>query len=733
MLNSAQDDLKQPLTVNSPHSTRSVDHMGDYSENNAKWKRAAVIFLVTTIVCLAVIGYLAVEIVKRDKDNEHNKPEPAVNPAWKAVAENVSSNLDRSVDPCNDFYTYACGGWIKSAKIPSDDATNNNSFKPIGAKNVETLKDILENENPQLIGDYYKSCMDEDAIEKVGLTAIHEYRQMLTDASSLSDLILVAGSFTRYGIQAFFSTGILADAKDPKTHVFAVGQGGLALPNRDYYLSDSFVQKFKQPYIQHLTNMFKIVGYTDERAQTAANNVYDIEYKIANITVPVAELRDPIESYNVFTIEKLNQLAPVFQWGKYLDNTYYNMTGAKIVVDAPAFFSEMQKLLPTFEADLENTLKPYVLWNLIRTHAQGLNKDMRNEYFNFFGKAVQGQSAMEPRWKYCVSKVDTLFGDLLSQKFVEKVFNDDTEKKAQYLVDGIEKAFRTNLPNVDWMDDTTRRASIEKLNQVINLIGRPDSWDSFEGFKLSDSFFRSSVNSLMRSNFNTAQKLQKPVDRYEWQMTPPTVNAYYDPSLNEMVFPAGILQPPFYNLDFPDAMNYGGIGMVMGHELTHGFDDQGAQYDGTGTLRSWWPKEIVDKFNERATCLQKQYDSYTVSDDKGTVLGHVNGLLTLGENIADNGGIRLGFGAFQKHVNDHGEEPQLVDFLTNEQLYFVAFAQNWCTVRTDEFTLARLKTDPHSPSEHRVNGPLRNYDQFAKAFKCDAGTHMNPKDKCILW
>jgi predicted metalloendopeptidase len=472
-----------------------------------------------------------------------------------------------------------------------------------------------------------------------------------------------------------------------------------------------------------------MLGFLGETGEEAAA-IVAFETELAKVSRPRQEMRDPEKLYNKIDVSGLKELTPEIPWDPFLGGIGYPDL-QQLNVAVPEFFEALEGLLKETPSE---TLQAYLRWNLINGTTGVLTEEIVQANFEFYGKMLQGQQEMRPRWKRCVAATDNALGEILARFFVERRFPGDSKKKALEMVHGIEKAFDDNLPALAWMDDGTRARAVEKSKAVTNKIGYPDQWRDYSSVETSaDDYFGSAMSATEFEFHRNARKIGRPVDRKEWFMTPPTVNAYYNPTANEMVFPAGILQPPFFHRDFPAAMNFGGIGMVVGHELTHGFDDQGRKFDGKGQMTQWWEDEAIEKFEERASCVADLYETYEIQPGV-----NLNGRLTLGENIADIGGLKGSYNAFQDWKKDNWSEEQdaeerLLDELTQEQLFFVGFAQTWCTLATEEIERMLVTVDPHSPPEFRVNGPVANLREFADAFQCEEGTPMNPEKICEVW
>jgi endothelin-converting enzyme/putative endopeptidase len=639
------------------------------------------------------------------------------------------SALDRSVDPCEDFYRFACGGWIKRTPIPRDRPAWSRSFSEINERNQLELRKILE----QLaaghgadktaygakLGDYYASCMDEAHIEE---QAHAELARLLGSIDErVRDIPSLAREVAELGLgvaSPLFEFDSQQDFADASQMIGVADQGGLGLPDRDYYLEPSNA-KIREQYLAHVTTMLRLAGATEAPQQ--AKKVLAIETRLAKASMSRVDRRNPKNIYHKIDLIGLERTAPGFPWKIYLAALGHPSV-TQINVAVPEFFHSLsQDLTATPIADW----KVYLRWHAIHGLAPALSKDFVDENFKFYSHTLQGTVEILPRWKRCVAATDRALGEALAQPFVAATFGPEAKTTAESLVQNIEAAMNEDLTRVSWMDEPTRRQALIKLHAVANQIGYPEKWRNYERLSVARGSY---AENLRRANefesHRQLDKIGKPTDRSEWAMTPPTVNAYYDSSLNQMVFPAGILQPPFFARAAPAAANYGAIGLVMGHELTHGFDDEGRQFDARGDLRDWWTPAAAKDFEARAACVIAQFDGYPVLGDL-----HVNGRLTLGENIADLGGAKLSLAAFRAQKSKSERAGRWSD----EQLYFMAMAQSWCTNERDEYLRMRVTVDPHSPAQYRVNGPLSNLSEFATAFACKPGAKMVRSQPCAVW
>jgi len=674
---------------------------------------------------------------KKDKSKDKAAPEPAAAPAPPPApvpeyAKDLLAAMDTTVSACDDFYQYACGSWIKNTALPADKPAWFRSFSSIQDQNLAAVHTVLEatakdpGTDPvrQKLGAYYGSCMNEDAANTAGITPIKPLLAEIEKVKDITTFMSVSGKLGQYGITSAVGGEIDGDFKDPTISLLYIAQDGLTLPDRDYYLKDDAKSKSLMTSFQSLVERYLEragVAPKDSPAQAAA--IIAFEKQLAEASIPRADLRDPQKLYNKMNRAELIKAAPNLK----LDGWLTAMGAPK----ADAFSYATPESLNKFSAILAKTpvatLKAYLKFQTVHAFAGALDKDTYALEFGFFGTQLVGQQQPEDRWKRCVKSTDGAMGEALGQAFVDARFTGESKTIARAMINNIERAFREGLPSLSWMDDATRTAALSKVAAVNNKIGYPDKWRDYSALTIGTKSFAENVQAARAfSNARELAKIGQPVDRAEWGMSPPTVNAYYNPTLNEMVFPAGILQPPFFSKDYPAAMNYGAIGMVMGHELTHGFDDQGAQFDGTGKMVEWWAPQATERFKTQTSCVQKQYDNYTVLENV-----HVNGSLTLGENIADLGGTRFGYRAFkaQESVGMKANVPGLTD----DQVYFLAFAQGWCAVEAEPYQQMLISADPHSPPKWRVNGPLTNLPEFHKAFNCPVGAKMHPESTCEVW
>jgi putative endopeptidase len=645
------------------------------------------------------------------------------------------ANLDRSVSPCDDFFQFADGGWVKSHPIPAA-YPSWGTFNKLHEDNENALQKILDKaaadksaapgSNWQKIGDFYASCMDEAAIETAGIQPLQTDLQRIADVNDAKALQAEIAYLQRQGVRAVFGFGSQQDFKNSTQEIAGARQGGLGMPDRDYYIKDDEKSvALRTAYVQHVTNMFKLAGDDDAKAAAEAKTVMDIETSLAKASMTNVERRDPEHVYHMMSMAQLKELTPNFAWPEF-----FAEVGAPPVSDMnigqPEFFKVMNASLTSVPI---TDWKVYLRWHLIHTAAPGLSSKFVNENFDFYGKTLVGTKELLPRWRRCVQATDATLGEALGQYYVKENFPPEAKAKAIVMVKNLMAALRDDLATLDWMSPETRKQAAVKLDAIAIKIGYPDKWRDYSAFKVDRGPYASNV--IRSGQFEVARelaKIGKPVDRTEWGMTPPTVNAYYSPTMNEIVFPAGILQPPFYDANRDDAMNYGGIGVVIGHEMTHGFDDQGAKFDAQGNLKNWWTPEDLANFKARGDCVAKQFDEFEVEPGL-----HENGKLVEGESIADLGGLTIAYAAMEKSFE--GKAPEKIDGFTAEQRYFIAFAQIWAGSNRPEYARMVVATNPHPLGRYRTDGPVSNMPAFAKAWGCKADSPMVRAEalRCRIW
>ncbi|HEY6448924.1 MAG TPA: M13 family metallopeptidase [Acidobacteriaceae bacterium] len=644
------------------------------------------------------------------------------------------SAIDKTADPCVDFYQFACGNWRKNNPIPGDQSRWGR-FNELSERNRYLLYVDLKKaaDDPQTplqrkYGTFFAACMDTDLADKLGdkpvLPAVQRIDAM-QDKKSLA--ALVAWLEIDEGSSSFFRFGVQQDQKDSTQQIEGIGQGGLTLPDRDYYLEDNpHMTQIRQQYHDYIVTVLKLIGDSDERAATEADQVIGIETALAKASIPRAELRDPDKRYHILTLTELEGMEPNFDWAAYLTGIHAPKVES-LNVGQPDFFKAENDLLGDQSLD---ALKAYLKFHAVNGAAPWLSKPFDDASFDFFQKTLQGQAEQTPRWKRCTAATDRDLGETVGQDWVKQNFPPQAKQNMEQLVAALKKALGEDIQQLPWMSDDTKKQAEEKLSEFRQKIGYPDKWRAYSKFQVTRTDFVTDLRNSDRFEFDyELNKVGKPVDEKEWGMTPPTVNAYYDPPMNDINFPAGILQPPFYDVSKDPAVNFGGIGVVIGHEMTHGFDDEGSKYDGHGNVKNWWTAEDRTAFDKRTDCEVEEYNGFE------PVQGvHLNGKLTLGENTADNGGIHIAWQALLATLQQQGKSiDDKIDGYTEAQRYFIAFGQIWCENRTDQASRVAAKTDPHSPGRFRVDGVVRNFDEFGKAFGCHEGQPMMPENACRVW
>ena len=664
---------------------------------------------------------------------------PAAETVYKPLPGFDTSSIDAKADPCNDFYKFACGNFAANHPIPADQ-TEEDIFYSLFNVNTQSLRGILDKEaaagtertpDEQKIGDYYKSCMDTDAIEKRGLAPI---QPMLAEIDGLGngmlakrDLPGVIGRLQRQGVAVFFAYGEQQDLKDATKQIAFAGQGGLGLPEKDYYLrTGAKDEEIRKQYVAHIAKMLTLAGSTPEKAQKDADAIMRFETTLAKSSMGVVDMRDPEKTYHLQPIATFEKSMPGVNFVTFQEAVHSPQV-TEINDSTPEFFPALMTAVR--DTDMP-TLKAYMRFHLLTDVASRLPKAFDEENFDFYSRKLNGQPQQPARWKRCSNGVNNAIGEALGKVYVDQYFAGDSKAKMLEMVHDIEQAMDADIDSLEWMSPETRVKAKEKLHLVANKIGYPEKWRDYSTLVVKPE---DAVGNVLRANAfendRELAKIGKPVDRGEWGMTPPTVNAYYDPSMNDINFPAGILQPAFYDKSEDDAVNYGHIGAVIGHELTHGFDDQGKKFDGKGNLADWWTPEDTKKFEARTDCLVNEYGGFTAVDDV-----KVNGKLTLGENTADNGGLVLAYMAYLERAKKAGVDLQAKkDGYTSPQRFYIAYAQNWCENARPEMIRAQVLQDPHSPDHFRANGAIVNQPGFADAFGCKKGTPMVPANSCRVW
>jgi putative endopeptidase len=643
------------------------------------------------------------------------------------------SSMDKSADPCVDFYKYSCGGWQKSNPIPPDQAAWD-VYAKLDYENTQFLWGILEEDAKlkdrtpaqQKIGDYYAACMNTAAIDQLGLKPL---QPELDKIAAIHDRKQIA-RFLREGAERrgvyFFDAGSEQDARNAESIIIGLGAGGLGLPDRDYYTkTDAKSIEIRKRYVAYVARMLVLTGESPAKAGRDAAAIMKIETALAEASLTRVQERDPYNLYHPMTLDKVEALAPALEIGAYLKELRLPSDSlGKINVSQPKFFAALEVQMAKQPLD---SLKAYLTFHAVNQAASSLSSDFENAHFDFYTKYLRGVPQMQPRWKRCERQVDNYLGEALGQEFVARTFSPDTKAKVVRMTDQIETAMQAEIEHLDWMSDATKKQAIQKLHAVRNKIGYPDKWRDYSSLTITrDDYFGNVTAANVFEEKRDWAKVGKPLDRTEWGMTPPTVNAYYSPQMNDINFPAGVLQPPLYDARSDDAPNYGNTGSTIGHELTHGFDDEGRQFDGQGNLKDWWTAADAKGFEDRINCVRDQYAQYTVVDDI-----KINSKLTSGEDVADLGGTLLAYIAWKSETA--GEDLKPVDGFTPDQRFFIGNAQWACENDRPENLRVNAITDSHSPARWRVNGLFVNMPQFAAAFGCKPGQPMVKAPICKVW
>ena len=676
-------------------------------------------FVAMTIICTMAAGC-------GQKAAETPEPEKEVTPAI------VVENMDPSINPQDDFFRYVNNEWLKNNPIPEEYSTYG-AFTEIDQHNEILIQDIINEVSKdvnaaqgsvaQKIRDFYNAGMDTVAINERGYSELLPYFEMvdgLTDKAQLAELL---GKLHSDGIGGFFYAGGSTDPTNADMVIMHLYQGGLSLTDRDDYLKEES-QEMRDKYVEHVTKMFELTGTDPEAAAAKAKGILALETQLAKNSMSRVDLRNPDLTNNKRTRKELQASTPNFNW----DN-YFNAAGApafdSLNVGMPDFIANLNKII--LNTDL-NTIKDYLKWKIIRGSASMLSDDLSNESFNFYGNYLYGQEVQQPRWRRVLSSTSDCLGEAVGQLYVEKYFPAEAKERMLNLVGNLRLALGERIKKLDWMSDETKAKALHKLDCFNVKIGYPDKWKDYSKYEVTpESYFQNVHRAIRFENERDMAKIGKPVDKEEWFMTPQTVNAYYSPEMNEIVFPAAILQPPFFNMDADDAVNYGGIGVVIGHEMTHGFDDQGCKYDEKGNLNNWWTEEDATKFAERTAQLVKLFDEYNVRGYQ------INGQLTLGENIADLGGLNIAWDAYQ--ITDEAKTNQSIDGFTPAQRFFISYGTIWRNNSRDKYIERQVLTDVHSPAEARVNRTLGSMPHFYEAFDIPEGSKMYiaPEERAAIW
>jgi putative endopeptidase len=684
-------------------------------------------------ILLAAAGLVAAAIALRPMPLRLIAAQPAKEAQASAGRGLNLADMDSTCKPCDDFYHYADGGWMKRNPIPPaypDWVT----FTALRERNREELHKILEaaaakqapeGSADQKIGDFYASCMNEPEVNAQGAKPLEPEMKRIEAIHDFASLQSEVARLQAEGVNALFNFGSIQDKKNSSQVIGGAVQGGLGLPDRDYYTkTDAHSKELRQQYVAHVAKMFQLLGDPAAKSQAEAKTVIDIETNLAQASMTRTERRDPQKTYHKMDRASLKALTPNFVWTQYFSEVGFPRISTVDVAE-PEFFRALNGDLKSFSLD---DWKIYLRWHLVHAAAPALSKPFVDANFDFYGRDLTGTKEILPRWKRCVSAADHQLGFALGKIYVEEYFPPSAKASADAMVHNLMATLAEDIKTLPWMGPETKKAALAKLNAFMLKIGYPAKWRSYADYHVDRGPYVLNVLRGNRFGFQRdLKKIGKPVDRTEWEMTPPTVNAYYEPSLNEIVFPAGILQPPFFDPKADDAVNYGGMGAVIGHEMTHGFDDEGRQYDAKGNLKNWWTPQDLKNFNARAKCIENQFDHYTVLGDQ-----HENGKLVLGESIADLGGLTIAYKAFKKTPEGRANAPK-IDGFTPDQRFFLAYARVWAGSIRPKTERMLLTVDPHPLIQFRAVAAPSNMSQFAKAFDCQKGDPMVRSTPCLIW
>ncbi len=676
---------------------------------------------------------------------QSSAPVPALAPSTPALHAFDPALRDTTVDPCTDFYQYSCGGWLKQNPIPADRSAYGRDTEAEDT-DERVLRAILEKAaaggpdrtaNEQKIGDAYAACMDTEAINAAGVRPLSAELQQIDALTKKTELPALLASLHREGVTGFFSFGSEQDYRDATQEIAAVTQPRLGLPEKGYYdRTDAKTAEVRTQYVAHLRRSFMLLGEDDKQASLDANTVLRLETAMAAASLSQVEMRDPTLLYHRTPLVQFEANSPELQFSSYLKDVGAGDVQSLNVAE-PLYFLSLHEVLES--ASLAD-LKTYLRWSVLRSiPGTALPQPLDDENFAFYGKVLSGTPQQQPRWKRCAQAVDREVGEALGEVYVAQRFSPEDKARTEELTRAIESAADADIDKLDWMSPATKTEAKHKLRLVANNIGYPAKWRDYSTLTISrtDAFGNAERAAAFETTRDT-RKIGKPVDRGEWDMTPPTVNAYYNPQMNSINFPAGILQPPYFDPTQDDAVNYGSAGAVIGHELTHGFDDEGRQFDGQGNLRDWWRKDDAKQFNDRAACVADEYSGFVAVHDTIGADVHVNGKLTLGEDLADLAGLRLAFLAYQAKAKSAGVDLKApgdaaYGGLTPMQQFFTAYGQSWCESTRPESARQRANVDPHAPEKYRVNGVVENMPAFAEAFECKPGAAMVASKRCVIW
>ncbi|MFN7911781.1 MAG: M13 family metallopeptidase [Bacteroidota bacterium] len=644
----------------------------------------------------------------------------------------VVANMDKSVNPANDFYSYANGTWQKTFKLPESDARygsfneiDQNNLKKIRVIYTEVLKNtsIQPNTNLQKLRDFYATAMDSMKREKLGLTPIKPELEKIEKVRGVEDIMTLKAQFDKIGVKLFFEAGVSVDPKNSKRNIYGISQAGYGLGDRDFYYNPQF-DKIRTEYINYLSELLKQIGFPADNSSRRAREVFDFETKLTNKALTRLQMRDFEKMYNIYSLETLYEISKL-DWKRYFKEISLDIPDTMLVA-SPEYIKNLNDLIYNTPVDL---IKDYARCQLLMEAAPFLDTKFEKIHFNFRGIVLSGAKKMKPRWEKTHQVINGVMGEIIGEEFTKRHFNAQAKVKLNKLIDNLLIAYRERIKTRDWMSDETKKEAYRKLDLLIRKVGYPDKWKDYSTLSISTESYWDNVRRASNFHFtNNLADLKKPADKMKWQMSPVTVNAYYDPSINEIVFPAAILQPPFFDPNAEDAANYGTMGAIIGHELTHGFDDQGAQFDADGNLKMWWTKEDLEKFNSKKQLIIDQFNAFIAIDTL-----RVNGSMTQGENIADLGGLTMSYNAYINSLN--GKPSKVMDGFTGEQRFFIAWAQGWKSQCRDSELKRLLTVDYHSPAYFRAFAPLVNLPAFYKAFNVKPGDKMfAPENKRVeIW
>ncbi|KAJ8956318.1 hypothetical protein NQ318_015056 [Aromia moschata] len=760
----ADDDSVNSVQLNEGIST-SATHIR-YHPSSTIWRLKSPlekVLLLLVGVMLFVIFVLAIIIhvaEHRLREPTDVRVEPCLNKSCVLIASNILEAMDTTVDPCDDFYSYSCNGWVKANPIPDGKSTWG-TFMKLEQQNQLVIKHVLEQPMEMLKSKaeqkakmYYESCLDvNDTMEVLNATPMVNLLKKLggwnitesgfnVETWNLQNITQIVQNKYNIG-RGLFSYAVGEDDKNSSRHILQIDQSGLTLPTRESYLNKTKEHaKVLKAYLKYMTDVGKLLG-GDNSTEAKMQAVIDFETKLANITIPSDMRRDEESLYNLMTIAELQETAPFLNWREFFEDAM-RIVGKKItvkeqiVVYAIDYLGNLSELITEYNSTTEGkiVLNDYMVWQTVRLYTVCLSKPFRDAFKAFRDALMGSEGGEEPPWRYCIQDTNNVLGFAIGAIFVREVFHQESKLQAEEMINNVRDAFKRNFQNLNWMDDDTRKLALEKADAISDMIGYPEfirepsQLDKrFESLSVrSDAYFENNININAFNLKKNLEKINEPVNKTSWSMAPSIVNAYYTPTKNQMVFPAGILQSPFYDPSFPPSLNYGGMGVVMGHELTHGFDDQGRQFDKFGNLNHWWKAKTIEKFKQRTKCVVDQYNRYKIN---GT---SIKGNHTLGENIADNGGLKAAYHAYLDLMAGKPEPQTLPGIpLNHKQLFFVAFAQVWCSTVTKEAMTLQIDKDSHSPAQYRVIGALSNLKEFSEQFQCPKGSKMNPEKKCEVW